>query len=113
MTGAPFKPPNNAREQMKMDLLGFVVNKDGTIEDGPDGWVGSLSGTKYTVTHNSGVKLVPTLTVIGTPNDDTGNYSTPQLVDVGVDSFSWQNFRNMIGLTTNYATDVRIAVAAV
>jgi hypothetical protein len=95
------------------DLLGFVVSKDGAIEDGPDGWVGSLDGMTYTVTHNSGVKLVPTLTVIGGANDDTGNFSTSQLVDIGDNSFSWQNDRNMIGRTVNYATAVRIAVAAI
>jgi hypothetical protein len=90
--------------------FGFSVNAAGEIEGGPEGWTSELNGYTYVVTHNSGVKLIPTLTAIGRPNDTTGNFTTPQLVDVGENSFSWKNHRNMIGSTTNNATAVSVIV---
>jgi hypothetical protein len=89
-----------------VNWFGFLMSAAGELEGAPDGWTGSLDGTTYTVVHNSGVKLIPTLTAIGRP----GNFTTPQLVDVGENSFSWQNYRNMIGSTINNATTVGVIV---
>jgi hypothetical protein len=92
---------------MADDILGFVVNADGSIENGPPGWVGALVGDTYTVTHDQNGVVVPTLTAIGLPNDTTGCVVTSQLVNVGENSFSWKNNMYAAGWTTQCATAVR------
>jgi hypothetical protein len=83
------------------------VTAAGEIVDGPDGWTAELDGVTYTVTHNEGARVVPTLTTI---NSSGIGFVSPQLVDVGLNSFSWQNYRNSQGVDATCATAVRAAV---